>query len=208
MSSSEDGGRPDIDLSADVLSSDDPPARSRWLGSGTARVVLALVVGAVGGYLLGVRTNAPAPAPTPKVDVVTEAVGDAGTRCWTQVGSALELGAGVANRSSTAVILTGVVADLPLGGLTPLWSMWAPCGQPHPAGDPVDLTLAPGATAWVTMTFQVDQVCPAPLPVLFTVDYIREGVERLASIPAFSDLGDVGYSRCETSTPTQIRGFG
>jgi hypothetical protein len=123
--------------------------------------------------------------------------------CSTQSGQRLELGVQVTNQSSQALTLQSAVAKLPLGGLRQVAEQWATCGAlpATAASGPVDVVLLPGASTWLTVTFQVKVRCPAPYPVQFTVGYHKEaGGQGTASLPGFADLGQVPYSGCPASS--------
>jgi hypothetical protein len=124
-----------------------------------------------------------------------------GARCSAQHGAQLQLGLEVVNRSGTIATLRRLDPVLPLGGLRPSASAWSGCGQltPVPAGD---RALAAGATTWLTMTFDVLDRCPAPLPVGFTLTYTQAGRPAVADLRGFPDLGDVPYTgtRCPQSS--------
>ncbi|HWB38365.1 MAG TPA: hypothetical protein VHA75_20295, partial [Rugosimonospora sp.] len=126
-----------------------------------------------------------------------------GTTCSTVLDAQLRLGVQVTNRSTEPVTLFHVTAVLPLGGLRPGTTSWLDCGSP--TGQPPDqsappgdrtLTVPPGGTAWVTMTFDVLVDCPAPLPVQYQVDYARHGQPDVLDLRGFPDLGDVPYPGC------------
>ena len=85
---------------------------------------------------------------------------------------------------------------LPLGGLTQTGWHWATCGAlPETPGQAAALLL-PGQTTWLTVTFRVQMHCPAAAPVQFRVGYRAQGRPATASLPGFSDLGQVPYSGC------------
>lgn len=177
--------------------------------------VLGLVAGLAVGYAAGDRHAAsrarpplPPPAtasPRPSAIVVMPALTQTTSACSAQVGRNLQLGVQVTNQSNAAVTLRRVHAVLPLGGLRAVSLQWAPCGalavsqaeqgalgaQEQSGG-----SLAPGASAWFTVTFKVLLGCPGPLPVQFTVDYDEQGLPVTATLPGFPDLGQVPYSGC------------
>lgn len=128
----------------------------------------------------------------PVTPALTQTVG----ACSAQVGHELELGVQVMNQSGSAVTLGQVGAVLPAGGLRVVSQRWTPCGVlPYSQNQPVG-SLAPGASAWFTVTFKVLVECPDPFPVQFTVDYDWHGQLTTESLPGFSDLGEVPYSGC------------
>jgi hypothetical protein len=123
--------------------------------------------------------------------------------CSTQTGQRLELGVQVTNQSSQTLTLQSVVAKLPLGGLKQVADHWATCGALPTAAAPgqVDVILLPGASTWLTVTFQVKVACPAPYPVEFTVGYRKaSGGQGTVSLPGFADLGQVPYNGCPVSS--------
>jgi hypothetical protein len=87
---------------------------------------------------------------------------------------------------------------LPLGGLVAAASTWGVCGEQLPPAGTTEITLAPGASTWVTITFNVQPSCPSALPVLFNVVYTRAGQSAESVIAGFNDLGDVRYTGCDT----------
>jgi hypothetical protein len=123
--------------------------------------------------------------------------------CSTQTGRLLELGVQVTNQSPQALTLQSAVAKLPLGGLKQVAEQWATCGALPSAAAPdqVDVVLLPGASTWLTVTFQVKVRCPGAYPVQFTVGYHKEsGGQGTASLPGFADLSEVPYSGCPASS--------
>jgi hypothetical protein len=157
-----------------------------------AAFALAVVVAAAGGYVAGQR-HPSTPAPKPSALARAEAISGTGDRCSVQQGRRLQLGTEIANRSTEPVTLQYIAAKLPLGGLRATARAWGSCGQLPSAVTAGRLPLAVGATTWLTMTFDVLVPCPAPLPVLFTVEYAQSGRSGVADVPAFPDLGDVPY---------------
>jgi hypothetical protein len=180
----------------DVIESSPEPRRSR--PAVTAGLVVAFTVGAVAGYLVATRHGrAPTPAPSATADEADEAdppITITGPRCSLQVGKQLQLGVEITNQSGTTATLREIQASLPLEGLRATASTWGTCGQlsPKPANTP--LPLPAGAATWLTMTFDVLDPCPAPLPVRFTVTYDRGHGPETVDVPAFNDLGDVPYT--------------
>jgi hypothetical protein len=105
----------------------------------------------------------------------------------------------VANLSAETVTLRAVKAVLPLGGLKQVSQTWAPCGTLPDGLVPGPVTLQPGASTWLSVTFNVQKGCPAPYPVQFSVGYRAGGRAATASLPGFPDLGSVPYSACPPS---------
>lgn len=169
------------------------------LAAGLAVVLLA----AVAGYVLGahhvLRNGDHSTDAKPDVVVAgPTAVRATGDVCSAQLGDQLELGVEIVNTSSAVATLHPVRINLPLGGLTPLGRTWGGCGQITPQNGIYDFSLGGGATTWATVVFEVRAGCPAPLPVLFTLDYDQGGKKFIADLHGFSDLGDVPYTspRC------------
>jgi hypothetical protein len=189
-------------------------ALQRWQLAG---IVVVFIVGAfVGGVRLGyvtgnhradarVSTNKPIGAastsPGPNTDVQPTAVSEPGNKCSSQVGHDLQLGVEIANRSSTMLTLHGLQPVLPLGGLRATSATVGSCGQLSVPPSPVDgATLPAGATLWLTVTFAVLLTCPGALPVQFDLSYTQNGALATVHLTGFSDLGQVPYSECPTSS--------
>lgn len=181
-----------------------------WRGPGIAGpIAVALVAGAITGYLAGIRraetqdhTARPGPHAPTTASVVTakaQPVTGTGNRCSAQLGDRLQLGVEIVNRSATTATLDRIEPVLPLNGLRATTSAWGSCGQlsymdartPHP--------LPPGAITWLTITFDVLMPCPAPMPVLFTLTYTQAGDTAISDLGGFPDLGNVPYTRCTAS---------
>jgi hypothetical protein len=195
--------------------------RSWWL----ALLVVAVLAAGIGiGYVLGrhtskraagapAPTSAPAPAgsapagsapvpggsaPAPAGSVLSELpkLGMTGSVCSAQPPGTrrLVLGAQVVNGDTAAIQFHYVRGVFPLGGLRMVDGAIGRCNDP---GVPVpDSWLAPGATTWLRMTVDVQEGCPAPLPVHFQVDYSVNGAPASVTLAAFPDLGSVTYSGC------------
>lgn len=183
-----------------MLSSDETEAGSpwrRWSGAGAGRLLLALVLGGIAGYAIGLHGNASSSSPTPSTSSAPAAGGllDDGARCFIQVGpTALQLGMTITNTFDEAVTLTQIDEALPMGGLTAKSTQWGACGQHPPRTGP--LLLNPGDTTWLSVIFNVLEPCPAPLPVDFVVTYTRQSAPQIADFNGFNDLGDVTYAGC------------
>jgi hypothetical protein len=115
----------------------------------------------------------------------------------TRVGS-LQLGIEMVNHGSVPVELRDLRPVLPLGGLTATRSAVGTCGQLPPSTPVRGYRVAPGATGWLTITFEVQEACPGFLPVGFAVRYLEGGSLVAETIASFSDLGDVPYPGCES----------
>ncbi|HEY6279474.1 MAG TPA: hypothetical protein VIX86_24450 [Streptosporangiaceae bacterium] len=124
-----------------------------------------------------------------------------GSRCAVQLGHALQLGIEIMNRSGRTVVLRQIKPVLPLGGLREISSQWGPCGslQEHGPGLGQPTSLAPGATGWLTVTFNVMVGCPQPLPVFFKVSFVQASRLVTADLDSFPDLGEVRYNKCTTA---------
>jgi hypothetical protein len=162
-----------------------------------------LIVGLAAGYAAGNRQaakHAPAPARTaaaPPVAVGDLPLAQAGPQCSAQIGPDLQLGMQVTNISASGVTLRGITAVIPLGGLRAIVQAWGTCGELPEAGQgPGPTTLPAGASTWFTVTFRVLMRCPQPLPVEFTVHYVRQGRPGSVHLPGFPDLGHVPYRTC------------
>lgn len=184
----------------------DPP---RWPWATARRpaisIVLAafaagLLLGFAGGHLQAGANGRPARAASP---VGGTAITMTGNRCAVRLGHALQLGVEVVNQSDSTVALRQIKTVLPLGGLKPVATRWGTCGalfEPGPGPGPGQATaLGPGATGWLTVTFNVMVGCPQPLPVLFKISYAQGGRLATGELPAFSDLSQVRYSNCGTN---------
>jgi hypothetical protein len=187
-----------------------------WLPSPRPGVVAvaALVVGLAAGYAGGVwhlRGSAASPPPAQPASPANPAAGSAATfsfagsppltqdpgACSAQTRQGLQLGVSVTNNSTEPVTLQAAKAVLPLGGLKQVALQWAPCGAlPSTLTPGADSIVMPGASAWLTVTFQVKLRCPAAYPVQFTVDFLARGHRATASLPGFPDLSEVPYSGC------------
>ncbi len=193
-----------------------------WLAPGVRRpsrgaavlAAAALVVGLVAGYAAGnrqVHGAAALPAPTASRSAaspapsrstlfpfaVSSALIQGTGACSVQSGRHLALGVQFSNLSAEPLTLESARAVLPLGGLTAGAWHWTPCGAlPQTLAAQEDQILLPGASTWLTMTFSVKVGCPGALPVQFTIGYLAQGRSLTASLPGFSDLGQVPYTGC------------
>jgi hypothetical protein len=176
---------------------------------------LGLAAGLAAGYAAGDRHAAGAARPPQRprvtasqrlsITAVTPALTQTTSACSAQVGRDLQLGVQITNQSGAAVTLGRVQAVLPLGGLRVVSQQWAPCGvvpvssgvqDAQQAQDQSGGSLAPGASAWFTVTFKVLLACPRPLPVQFTLDYDVQGLPVTTSLPGFPDLSEIPYTGC------------
>jgi hypothetical protein len=179
----------------------EPSPRSRYL---VMLGVLLVLISSAGGYVVGRRQ--PPSAVTPAPSSVSSALPGAnnvvvstGHRCAVQVGDRLQLGIEVVNQSAAAVVIRQVLANLPLDGLRLTAAVWGSCGELTPVPVGSGHRLPAGATTWLTMTFEVLVLCPAPLPVLFELSYSQDGHDGVSYPHGFSDLGDAPYSTCSAS---------
>jgi hypothetical protein len=167
-------------------------------------LVAALVVGALAGYLAGIRhaearTAGPGPHASTTDSVAplaAQSVPRTGNQCSAQLGDRLQLGVEIVNQSATTVTLHRVETVLPLDGLRATASAWGSCGQLSSVDAATPHSLPPGATTWLTITFDVLIPCPAAIPVLFTLTYTQAGHTTISDLSGFPDLGDVPYTRC------------
>jgi hypothetical protein len=177
-----------------------PPRGAVLLAAGLAA---GLVLGLAGGYAAGTRHGAPKPPGTEAAGTLagtgSAALAQTGPDCSVQDGHELQLGVNVTNQSGAPLTLGQIHVVLPLGGLRPLSRQWAPCGVPPHDQALLGSRLSPGASAWLTVTFQVLTKCPTALPVQFTVGLAQNGHRGSVSLPGFPDLGDVPYSGCPPS---------
>ncbi len=195
---------------AEVIGWGGHPPRWPWSGARAPAISIAftalaagLLLGYVGGHFQVSASGRPAQAATARPTLLP--VGDTailatGNRCAVQLGHALQLGVEVVNQSDRAVALRQIEPVLPLGGLKAVASRWGTCGAlPEPALGPGQATaLGPGATGWLTVTFDVMVSCPQPLPVQFKVSYMQAGRLVTGELDSFPDLGQVPYNRCST----------
>ena len=185
------------------------PAGS-WLRSLRVRVGLlvavALTVGGLGGFYLG--RGAPESAPPrhpnqPTARILVPGGGQpptaTGNRCSAQLGDTLQLGLEIVNSSTSDLNLERADVTLPLAGLLLTGTVWGTCGQVGGALA-ANYVLAPGASVWLRMTFDVLTKCPSPLPVQVNLVYARGGTDAVAFLGGFSDLGDVPYTGCVSPT--------
>lgn len=195
---------------AEVIEIGGHPPRWPW---GTARgpaisIALAafaagLLLGFVDGHFEARSNGRPARAATSATTVFpvgATAITMTGNRCAVQLGHALQLGVEVVNQSDGTVALRQIEPVLPMGGLKAVASRWGTCGALIELGPgPGPATLGPGATGWLTVTFDVMVGCPQPLPVQFKVSYAQAGRLVTAELPGFADLGQVQYNNCGTN---------
>jgi hypothetical protein len=194
--------------------SDRPPLhlwpRVRLRRPPTVAVILGiagLVIGLAGGYAAGTlpagKRGAPpaqlgtaASGPVISDEVGGFPVGQSGPPCFAQTGTELQLGMQITNFSTAPATLDSVKVILPLGGLKVISQSWGVCGElPGSFGAP-GTALAPAATTWFSVTFQVLIKCPEPLPVQFALSYTQNGHPATAHLPGFDDLGQVNYTGC------------
>jgi len=186
-----------------------------WAGRRPAVLAVAvLAVGLIAGYLAGHQhSRPPAAPPTARASATASATAGSaqpatldlppaltatGNRCAVQSGTMLQLGIEVANQSPRPVAVGSFRAVLPIGGLRATGIAVGTCGA-LPNGAPGAVTLPPGATEWLTITFQVLVRCPQAYPVQFQVSYTGGGRSTVVQLDEFPDLGQVAYSGCGTS---------
>jgi hypothetical protein len=169
--------------------------------------IAGLVIGLAGGYAAGTlpagKRGAP-PAqlgPAASGPVISDEVGgfplgQSGPPCFSQNGTQLQLGMQITNFSTAPATLNSVKVILPLGGLKVISQSWGVCGElPGSFGAP-GTALAPAATTWFSVTFQVLIKCPQPLPVQFALRYTQNGRPATAHLTGFDDLSQVSYPGC------------
>jgi len=196
--------------------------RPRWWPFGDARgpaisiafaaLVAGLLLGFIGGHLQAGTRGRPARAATTHATV--RPVGDfvvsaTGSRCAVQRGRTLQLGIEIMNRSDRTVVLRQIKSVLPLGGLREIATQWGTCGSlPLPGpGLGRSNSLAPGATGWLTVTFDVLIGCPQALPVYFRVSFVQASRLVTADLDSFPDLSQVQYSNCNSSRTGTVKIF-
>lgn len=190
-----------------------------WRPSRGAAVLatVTLLAGLAAGYAAGKGTSggsaAPAPrpsaAPSPSVSTILRfstgsltsnplAVQQGMAWCSMQFGTNLLLGIDVTNQSRTEVFLTGLRPVLPAGksALSEVSWSWGPCAANTYGPSQSPITLAPGATAWLSVTLKVHVRCPGPYPVQFRVSYFSADGNATAMLSGFTDLSQVRYSGC------------
>lgn len=188
-------------------------------------LAVGVVIGFGAGYLAGHRqaprsasppqptVNVPAPPPSifaanPVIVPVSPGlvpasqglvpggpvVAQTSSTCFAPAGRDLQLGVQVTNLGPAGVSLGQIQAVLPLGGLRMISQQWAPCGAAPARHDSV--VLAPGDSAWFSVTFDVLERCPGALPVQFTVASAWRGLHQIIRLPGFADLSHVRYPGC------------
>jgi hypothetical protein len=177
--------------------------------------VVALAIVAGFAFLLGRRHDGREAAATRTATVTVSAVpsvsapvgsgpGDLDAtdrRCSLAAGVGhLQLGIEMVNHGRAPVELRDLHPVLPLGGLKATRSAVGTCGQLPPSTPVRGYRVAPGATGWMTITFDVQEACPGFLPVGFAVRYLEGGSLVAETLASFSDLGDVPYPGCASSS--------
>jgi hypothetical protein len=176
-----------------------------------AGLAAGLVIGLAGGYAAGERhAGAAASGATASPAILTEpdasVLDQSGGECSAQTGHELQIGVQVTNQTPTQLTLRQVKAVLPLGGLRAIGVRWAPCGTVPESQAVPGNQVPPGATTWITVTFQVLAKCPGPFPIQFTVGYVQNGQLGSAGLPGFPDLTHVPYSGCPgQSSPLRVQ---
>jgi hypothetical protein len=199
---------PDDAGNADMFELGGQPPRWPW-GSVRGPVIsialmalaAGLLLGFVGGYRQATANGRPTRPTTSatRVSPFDTAIVDAGNRCAVQLGHTLELGVEIVNQSNGTVALRQIEPVLPISGLKAVASQWGTCGALTGVGPGQPTALGPGATGWLTVTFDVMVACPQPLPVQFRISYMQAGRLEVADLNGFSDLGQVPYNNCETT---------
>jgi len=207
------GRSPDAADDADVVEMGG--RRPRWPWGSTrgpafsvavAALVAGLLLGFIGGHLQSRAKGTPTRAATASTMVLPAgdtALSATGSRCAVQLGHTLQLGIEIMNQSDRTVVLRHIEPVLPLGGLREIASRWGPCGSLPEPGLGQASSLAPGATGWLAVTFDVMVGCPQPLPVLFKVSFVQASRLATADLNSFPDLGQVRYNNCTTDPAGQ-----
>jgi hypothetical protein len=190
----------------------DPSGGSPYRISRAAVVLIAIALGL--GLLLGrasVKTDSsgagtsPTPVATRSSSVVAlgpHSLAVTGAMCSMQVGDDLVLGVEARNISSTPLILKKLRVSLPLGGLTIVSRGVGSCGELD-VPKLEDFGLAPQGAVWFTTTVRPTETCPAPYPVLLSVDVTDPtGKNQLIGIGGFKDLGSVPWAGCTSASPS------
>lgn len=170
-----------------------------------AVAVVALLVGGLGGYLVGVQRSAAAPPAAAHSEGASAApapVTATGGMCFHQNGTTLVLGVELSNSSGAGVTLNRIDVLLPLDGLKAVSSAWGNCDTATAADGNTPFSLDVGATTWIRETFEVLMPCPAALPVKFTVAYSQPGHQGAAYVGGFNDLGGIQYTGCASESPS------
>ena len=187
--------------------------RPRWWPIGNARgpavslaiaaLVAGLLLGFIAGHLQAGTRGRPPRAATASATMLPGnfVVSATGSRCAVGRGHTLQLGIEIMNQSDRMVVLRQIKPVLPLGGLREIGSRWGTCGAMPEPGLGQHASLAPGATGWLTVTFDVLIGCPQALPVFFKVSFVQAGKLATADLASFPDLGQVRYDNC-ASVPT------
>ena len=170
-------------------------------------LAVGLVAGFLGGHLQNRTPEAPRPTATTPLPSSRQPaplgqlpdLTATGNRCAVQHGTTLQLGVEVANQSDQAVAVGEFRAVLPIGGLKATAASVGTCSA-LPAFALTSLTLAAGATEWLTITFHVLERCPQPFPVQFVVSYTAAGKMATAQLDEFPDLGQVTFSGCPSTS--------
>jgi hypothetical protein len=155
---------------------------------------LGVVVGSA--IAIGDRPASRVAGPTVLSTVTSEPSGSGvdwgNTRCSSVSGTRLKMGMQVVNHSADQVMLTGVTVAVPPNGLLVRSTGWTYCADDVTTAD--TLVLAPGASAWVSVTTDTLIPCPANLSVTFVVSY-RRGDRALT-------LGPTNYAGLPEAYPS------
>jgi hypothetical protein len=198
------GESPDPADDADVIEMGGPLLRWPWgsarkpvINIALAALAAGLLVGFIAGHFQARTAGKPGRAATaPPMD--STAISATGNQCAVQLGQTLQLGIEIMNQSDRTTALRQIKPVLPLGGLRAIASQWGTCGS-LPGSGPQTTSLAPGATGWLTITFDVMVGCPQPIPVGFKVSYAQAGRLATTELDSFPDLGQVRFNKCSTN---------
>jgi hypothetical protein len=203
------GESPDPADDADVIEMGGPLLRWPWgsarkpaISIALAALATGLVVGFIAGHFQAKTTARPGRAAT-ALPMDSTAISATGNRCAVQLGQTLQLGIEIMNQSDRTAALRQIKPVLPLGGLHAIASQWGTCGLLPGSGLEQATSLAPGATGWLTITFDVMVGCPQPIPVGFKVSYMQAGRLATTELDSFPDLGQVRFNKCSTDLTGQ-----
>jgi hypothetical protein len=167
---------------------------------GPIALLMAVLIGLVGGYVEGHHRH-PSDAPQlPSARPVAARPGDGvvatGNSCSAQLDTRLELGVEVINPSSVSVLLDQLTLVRPRHGLRPVATAIGTCGQVTDSPAFGQARLRSGRSTWLTMTFDVVVHCPSALPVELRLRYSHGSHPTSSLLAEFPNLSRVAFSRC------------
>lgn len=178
------------------------PRAERPIKFAVATLAIGLLIGFACGRLTAPqvakksRSQGVVSTPVTAPPTITTALAMTGARCAVQVGSNLQLGIEVMNKSSSTLTLGSIFATFPLGGLRTIAVGLGVCGAWPATANTGSGSLTPGETQWIYATVAVLRGCPEPLPVQVKVGYQSAGQFASTVLAAFPDLGPVPYKHC------------